>query len=118
MSTAELGVGKTWLVQRCAEIAAERGCTVAKGTWYESPLVPAYVGFQECLAQLLKAQPQLLQGGLDLDDPHVRELATLGPEIAAALGLDDASPVDAEDQYGLWRGSGSSWKRHARPVRR
>ena len=104
MSTAELGVGKTWLVQRCAEIAAERGCTVAKGTWYESPLVPAYVGFQECLAQLLKAQPQLLQGGLDLDDPHVRELATLGPEIAAALGLDDASPVDAEDQYGLWRG--------------
>ncbi|MCI0777100.1 MAG: AAA family ATPase [Chloroflexi bacterium] len=100
----ELGVGKTWFVQRCAELAVERGCTVARGTWYESPLVPAYVGFQECLAQLLIAQPQLLQGGLDLDDPHVRELATLGPEIVGALGLKDASPVDAEDQYGLWRG--------------
>ncbi len=100
----ELGVGKTWLVQKCAELAAERGCTVARGTWYESPHVPAYVGFQECLAQLLKAQTRLLQGGLDLNDPHVRELAILGPEIASALGLEDASPVDAEDQYGLWRG--------------
>ena len=100
----ELGVGKTWLVQRCAELAEGRGCTVARGTWYESPHVPAHVGFQECLSQLLKAQPRLLQGGLDLDDPHVRELATLGPEIAGALGLKDASPVDAEDQYGLWRG--------------
>ena len=100
----ELGVGKTWFVQRCAELAVDREGTVASGKWYESPLVPAYVGFQECLAQLLKTQPQLVQGGLDLDDPHVRELATLGPDIAGALGLEDASPVDAEDQYGLWRG--------------
>lgn len=101
----EPGIGKSRFMRRVAELAADRGATTASGRWYEAAHVPAYVGFLESFRQLLNVDPKRLGHLLDLNDPHVRELARLGPEIATALGLvNEAQIADDPDPYGLWCG--------------
>ena len=58
----EAGIGKTRLLRRITELASDRGVTVASGRWYESPHVPAHVGFLEAFWQLLSLGADRLRG--------------------------------------------------------
>ncbi len=97
----EVGVGKTRLVKQFASLARGDGVAISEGRWYESRQ-PAYVGFRECLLQLLQQDP--VRTSINPDDPYVRNLVRLGEEFAEALGLDATGLADSEEPYGLWRG--------------
>jgi len=101
----ELGIGKTRLLEEVAALVSSKGGLVASGNWYESAHVPAYVGFLEAFQHILAGHADAFRDSLDLQSPHVRELARLGPDIARSISLDLAGlPADNQEPYGLWRG--------------
>jgi DNA-binding CsgD family transcriptional regulator len=98
----EVGVGKTRLLRHFARRAAADGVTLTEGRWYESQQAPAYVGFCECLLQLLANDA--VRHEISLESPYVRDLARLGPEFAGVLGMEPERTDEAGEPYRLWQG--------------
>jgi DNA-binding CsgD family transcriptional regulator len=99
----EVGVGKTRLLRQFARSAVGEGVVLAEGNWYESQQTPAYVGFRECLLQLV-AQDAVRQE-ITPESPYVRDLARLDPEFTRALGIEPDRLDDSDEPYRLWQGA-------------
>jgi DNA-binding CsgD family transcriptional regulator len=101
--SGELGIGKSRLIEEFAAKAASTGAIVANGRWYESEEMPAYVGFQQSLEQLLH-MPGVAER-LDRDSPYVQELARIIPQVMPSLrSVSRRSRVVASDYYRLSQG--------------
>lgn len=102
--SGDLGIGKTRFIEECLKATQPEEAILAVGRWYESPEVPAYIGFRESLLPLL--EDQAVRRALDPSSPYGAELARLGQEFAAALGFEGFSTSSAshDEPYRLWRG--------------
>ncbi|MFN2568905.1 MAG: AAA family ATPase [Candidatus Dormibacteria bacterium] len=93
--SGEAGIGKTSLLARAAEMAKERGATVAWGTCWDSPSAPAFWPWVQVLRDILTAGPD--EPGFTGDRDT---LARLVPELAMPGA---PPPPDADDEGARFR---------------
>ncbi|MEX1255402.1 MAG: AAA family ATPase [Dehalococcoidia bacterium] len=110
----EVGVGKTRLLRQFARSAAGEGVVLTEGNWYESQQTPAYVGFRECLLQLVAQNA--VRRTIRPESPYVRDLARLDPEFARLLGVEPDRLGDSDEPYRLWQGVSLLLKAAARAA--